>query len=116
MWRSRHCEGQRDEAIQTVAAETVWIASLALAMTVEKAAPAHADLVTRKDLAACQSRRCKAKRARKLSTGARRLCLPGIERSPILPQSEEGQHGGNDDNQTDQIDDLVHVTLRSFAP
>ena len=30
---SRHCEEQRDEAIQTFAAETNWIASLTLAMT-----------------------------------------------------------------------------------
>src|SRR4029079_9803780 len=29
----RHCEERSDEAIQTAAAETVWIASLSLAMT-----------------------------------------------------------------------------------
>jgi hypothetical protein len=29
----RHCEEQSDEAIQTAPAETVWIASLTLAMT-----------------------------------------------------------------------------------
>jgi hypothetical protein len=39
-----------------------------------------------------------------------------IERSPILPESEEGQDGSNDDDQTDEIDNLVHVTLRSSAP
>jgi hypothetical protein len=33
----RHCEEQRDEAIQTVSAVKVWIASLSLAMTEPKA-------------------------------------------------------------------------------
>src|SRR5262249_52984366 len=67
-------------------------------------------------LATCKSAAImQARRARKLSAGAPHVC-GCVERSPILPQSEEGQHGGNDDNQTDQIDDLVHVTLRSFAP
>jgi hypothetical protein len=32
--------------------------------------------------------------------------------SPFLPQPEEGQHGNNDDNQTDDVDDLVHGDLR----
>jgi hypothetical protein len=31
----RHCEEQRDEAIQTAVAKALWIASLSLAMTVE---------------------------------------------------------------------------------
>jgi hypothetical protein len=39
-WRAerarRHCEEQSDEAIQTVSADAVWIASLTLAMTAER--------------------------------------------------------------------------------
>jgi hypothetical protein len=35
--RIRHCEERSDEAIQTVTAVRFWIASLALAMTVERA-------------------------------------------------------------------------------
>jgi hypothetical protein len=33
LFTPRHCEEQRDEAIQTVSGERFWIASLALAMT-----------------------------------------------------------------------------------
>ena len=31
---------------------------------------------------------------------------------PLLSQPEEGQHGSDDNNQTDDVDDLVHGDLR----
>ena len=44
----RHCEEQRDEAIQSAAAETDWIASLSLAMTAERVLHArHAQIARR---------------------------------------------------------------------
>ncbi len=43
----RHCEERSDEAIQTAAAVTVWIASLALAMTTLRHARATFSVVLR---------------------------------------------------------------------